>query len=67
MPYFNFRKRNKPIKIDYQANLKPKTKLAAWFVSKCNTSSRREDFLRKLMEYIRADVYGKCSEKMFTN
>ena len=45
MPYFNFRKRNKPIKIDYQANLKPKTKLAAWFVSKCNTSSRREDVL----------------------
>ena len=67
MPYFNFCKRNKPIKIDYQAILKPKTKLAAWFVSKCNTSSRREDFVRKLMEYIPVDVYGKCSEMFSQN
>ena len=67
MPYFNFCKRNKPIKIDYEAILKPKTKLAVWFASNCNTSSRREDFVRKLMEYIPVDVYGKCSEKFSQN
>lgn len=37
-----------------------KTKLAAWFVSNCITSGRREDYVRQLSQYIPIDIYGKC-------
>ncbi len=37
-----------------------KTKLAAWFVSNCETKSKREEYVRELQKYIDIDVYGKC-------
>ena len=35
----------------------------AWFVSNCNTHSRREDYVRQLRSQtgIRVDIYGDCS------
>ncbi|KAK7486444.1 hypothetical protein BaRGS_00022368 [Batillaria attramentaria] len=37
-----------------------KTKMVAWFVSNCNTPSKREDFVAALKNFIPVDVYGKC-------
>lgn len=40
-----------------------KTKTAAWFVSHCNSHSKRDDLTRKLQKYIDVDVYGRCGLK----
>lgn len=37
-----------------------KTRLAAWFVSHCDTLSKREQLTAELQTYIQVDVYGKC-------
>lgn len=37
-----------------------KTKMAAWFVSNCNTDSSRSRLTKTLQQYISVDVYGKC-------
>lgn len=37
-----------------------KTRLVAWFVSNCNTNSRREDFVQELRKTVTIDVYGSC-------
>lgn len=39
-----------------------KTKLVAWMVSKCNTYSRREKYVKELRKYIPVDIYGKCGK-----
>ncbi|XP_013385409.1 alpha-(1,3)-fucosyltransferase C isoform X2 [Lingula anatina] len=39
---------------------KKKTKLVAWMVSHCPTSSRREEYVEELQKYIPVDVYGRC-------
>ena len=41
-------------------NISKKKKLAAWFVSNCVTSGRREDYVKELVKYIPVDIYGKC-------
>lgn len=40
-----------------------KTKMAAWFVSHCETLSRREKLVEELQKYIEVDIYGKCGSK----
>ncbi|CAI2341241.1 unnamed protein product [Caenorhabditis sp. 36 PRJEB53466] len=37
-----------------------KTKGAAWFVSHCQTNSRREDFVKRLQKHLPVDIYGGC-------
>ncbi|XP_057368597.1 alpha-(1,3)-fucosyltransferase C-like [Daphnia carinata] len=39
---------------------KGKTKMAAWFVSNCNSKSSRNEFVKELQKHIDVDVYGKC-------
>lgn len=39
---------------------KGKTKLAAWFVSNCNTKSGREHMVDELKKLMKVDVYGHC-------
>nr|CAD7438979.1 unnamed protein product [Timema bartmani] len=39
---------------------KKKTKLVAWFVSKCRTQGKREEFVEDLKKYVQVDVYGSC-------
>jgi len=34
--------------------------VAAWFVSNCETASKREDFVQELSEHFPVDIYGKC-------
>ena len=40
--------------------VKSRTKLVAWFVSHCKTASRRENYIRQLMNHVEVDVYGEC-------
>ena len=37
-----------------------KTRSAAWIVSNCHATSRREHYVEKLRRYIDVDVYGAC-------
>ncbi|XP_073832983.1 alpha-(1,3)-fucosyltransferase C [Musca autumnalis] len=37
-----------------------KTKMAAWFVSHCETLSKRERLTAELQKHMEVDVYGKC-------
>lgn len=37
-----------------------KSKAVAWFVSHCDTPSKRESYARELAEYIPVDIYGAC-------
>ena len=60
IPYGRYWKLSKPEKyanIDY---ITGKSKMVAWLVSNCITSSRREDYVRELQKYIQVDVYGNC-------
>ena len=38
-----------------------------WIVSHCETSSRREDYIKKMMPYIQIDIYGNCGPSYFNN
>ena len=37
-----------------------KTKLVAWIVSRCESPSRREDYVSELSKYIPVDIMGEC-------
>ena len=41
-------------------DMSKKTKLAFWIVSHCETDNKREDYAKKLQEYMPIDIYGKC-------
>ena len=66
MPYGQVRKRTTSVENKNSA-WKSKKKLAAWFVSHCVTVSKREIFVKKLVEELPSnsvDIYGYCgSEK----
>lgn len=44
-------------KVNYAAG---KTKMAAWFVSHCNTPSGRDEYVRRLQRYVDVEVFGRC-------
>lgn len=45
---------------DVHSLVKKKTKAAAWFVSHCNTHSKRENLVKEIQMFMNVDVYGKC-------
>ncbi|RUS78860.1 hypothetical protein EGW08_013402 [Elysia chlorotica] len=45
---------------NYYEIAQKKTKTVAWFVSNCNTPSRRMDYVRQMQPYIDVDIYGAC-------
>ncbi|XP_042210045.1 alpha-(1,3)-fucosyltransferase C-like [Homarus americanus] len=47
-------------RVDVAELVANKTKLAAWFVSNCHSSSGRESLARTLQNYFPLDIYGKC-------
>lgn len=54
-----------PVADDFKQKLKSKRRAAAWFVSNCETQSKREWFIgdlrEELLKYrLSLDVYGKC-------
>ncbi|XP_042890421.1 glycoprotein 3-alpha-L-fucosyltransferase A-like [Penaeus japonicus] len=50
-------KSTNPRPINYAAG---KSKMAAWFVSNCNTDSSRSRLTQTLQQYISVEVFGKC-------
>jgi hypothetical protein len=48
---------SKPTTVNYAQG---KTKMAAWFVSNCNSASSRNEMVKILRKYIDVDVYGNC-------
>ncbi|XP_059152091.1 alpha-(1,3)-fucosyltransferase fut-1-like [Physella acuta] len=54
------RKRKHIREKNYTSILASKTRLVAWFVSNCNTNSKREEYVAELQRYLDVDVYGKC-------
>ncbi|XP_015127329.1 alpha-(1,3)-fucosyltransferase C isoform X2 [Diachasma alloeum] len=42
--------------------IKSKSRMAAWFVSHCNTHSRRETLVEELKKYFKVDIYGQCGK-----
>ncbi|ELU03217.1 hypothetical protein CAPTEDRAFT_120726 [Capitella teleta] len=44
-----------------------KSKMAAWFVSHCVTSSQREVYVNELKNYIDVDIFGECGNNTTCN
>ncbi|XP_063976318.1 alpha-(1,3)-fucosyltransferase C-like [Diachasmimorpha longicaudata] len=42
--------------------IKGKTRIAAWFVSHCNTPSKREYLAEELAKFFEVDIYGECGD-----
>ncbi|BFZ04350.1 hypothetical protein BsWGS_07389 [Bradybaena similaris] len=53
-------KRRKPPVRNYEALFERKNKQAAWFVSHCSTSSKREVYVDRMQSIIQVDVFGRC-------
>lgn len=47
-------------------NLAGKKKMIAWFVSHCNTTSKREIYVRQLAQFVPIDIYGACGNMSCT-
>ena len=63
MPYGKCKKVHsnpKTVSKDIDDIVKSRTKLVAWFVSHCQTASRRENYVRQLLNHVQVDVYGGC-------
>jgi alpha-1,3-fucosyltransferase len=48
--------------VNFQIDLTLKNRAVAWFVSNCETDSRRELLARNLSRFIPVDIYGKCGD-----
>lgn len=64
-PYGYFAKRNDTINDDHARTAeadtyKNKTKMIAWLVSNCHTTSRREQLVDELRKYLPVDILGDC-------
>ena len=45
---------------DFSTIIAGKSKMVAWFVSHCQTQSKREEFAAALKEFVQVDMYGHC-------
>ncbi|XP_042872469.1 alpha-(1,3)-fucosyltransferase C-like [Penaeus japonicus] len=60
-PYSQVYRRKKPLDISSTRNYaKGKTKMAAWFVSHCDTVGGREILVETLQRWIGVDIFGRC-------
>lgn len=62
----------KPISGEIKRKLQNKSKAAAWFVSHCETPSKREELVKNLNEELEkynlhVDIYGQCGENVQCN
>ncbi|XP_042872463.1 alpha-(1,3)-fucosyltransferase C-like isoform X1 [Penaeus japonicus] len=58
-PYNRVYRRRQPLQIARNYT-EGKTKMAAWFVSNCNTIGGRESLVKTLQKWIGVDIYGGC-------
>ncbi|XP_076444061.1 alpha-(1,3)-fucosyltransferase C-like [Babylonia areolata] len=61
-PYGDFELRTEPAWKNYTQIMLKKTKPVAWFVSNCETSSNREQYVSAMRKHIDIDVYGDCGQ-----
>ena len=62
-PYGGFVRRSEPTSVEpilERVKGLPKSKMVAWVVSDCKTSSKREDYVKELQKLIPVDIFGRC-------
>lgn len=59
-----FSNKNEFIDIRYEKIPSYKRATVVWYVSHCETMSRREEYVKEMRKYIYVDVYGACSEQV---
>ncbi|ELU08694.1 hypothetical protein CAPTEDRAFT_93742 [Capitella teleta] len=52
-------------KVDFVAEKRSDVPVA-WFVSRCPTQSKREDYVKEMQKYVNVDVYGQCGTMQCT-
>ncbi|XP_067946620.1 4-galactosyl-N-acetylglucosaminide 3-alpha-L-fucosyltransferase FUT6-like [Watersipora subatra] len=63
IPYGTYEKLVSPqINKKNKNNFAQRSKLVVWLVSNCVTSSRREEYVESLKDFIDIDIYGDCSK-----
>lgn len=60
IPYGSIAKNSNDSIVEIEIDYKQKTKQIAWFVSNCESFSKREEIVAKIGQYIPIDIYGKC-------
>lgn len=60
-PYGTLITRKQVPEKNYSELFRRKTKMAAWVFSNCDTPSKRERYVKKLIQYgVHVDIYGRC-------
>ena len=59
-PYVSFKQTSLRNKRPNVFKLHTKTHMIAWFVSRCKSFSKREDYVEELSRFIPVDIFGKC-------
>lgn len=59
-PYGRVHQRILSPPINYTSIAKQERKPVVWFVSTCETQSRRGEYVEELQKYIPVDIYGEC-------
>ncbi len=49
--------------LQHKLSVKPKKSFVFWYVSNCETPSRRENYMIELLKHINVDIYGGCESK----
>lgn len=60
IPYGRMVRNSNNSKINIEINFQQKSKEIAWFVSNCESFSKREVIVEKIRKLIPIDIYGKC-------
>ncbi|CAG2221318.1 FUT-1 [Mytilus edulis] len=61
-PYGVLHRRNIQNDKNYTSLFQKKSKSVAWVVSNCKSDSHRYKYIKKMMQSIQIDVYGKCGK-----
>ncbi|XP_046579581.1 glycoprotein 3-alpha-L-fucosyltransferase A-like [Haliotis rubra] len=60
LPYNVLYQQQQPPKVNFSQIALNKTKSVLWFVSNCNTQSKRQQYVKELRKHISVDIYGRC-------
>ncbi|XP_046556777.1 alpha-(1,3)-fucosyltransferase C-like [Haliotis rubra] len=60
LPYNVLFQLQQPPKVNFSQIALNKTKSVLWFVSNCNTQSKRQQYVKELRKHISVDIYGRC-------
>ncbi|XP_067658272.1 3-galactosyl-N-acetylglucosaminide 4-alpha-L-fucosyltransferase FUT3-like [Haliotis asinina] len=60
LPYNVLYQMQQPPKANFSQIALNKSKSVLWFVSNCNTQSKRQQYVKELRKYISVDIHGRC-------